>query len=1057
MNTGAGIPAQRLSTFASAASLALLAAATVHLLSQQSETSPAAMDKPAQLQHHRQAIPLAAGIDGAETGTASFVGNLTTIQAPPGQALALYRLDDCSLTFVTGSYLLDHFSYEQTLSTPRYELTLHSEAGLSTKPDVFKNGCALEPTPGTGSQQGVFVGTTKTGVNVFACIGVTAPSFNQGVYLLTGKSTFSLSSFGMSTAGNVTAADLNKDGNGDLVVTNNGLATSGFITVFLGNADGTVKQGVNYPTAGKNSVAAAIDDVNGDGKLDIVVASDNQKISILLGKGDGTFEAAKSFALPALPGYTFASETPIVNIITADLRGNGKKDIVGSNGQVLLGNGNGTFTAVDKAAFPYSIATSNQGPNLASGDFNNDGKTDLILSLGGSVSTWIGKGDGTFSAGEAYLTTETTGFTQLNDLDGDGNADIYIGSGNGRTYGGDGSSDANLSYALMGNGDGTFRGAPLIAKNGIYTGTNLGDITGTGTHDLITNGNPGENQGSPVFTVQLGTVKGTFNPVSAITAPASFSLNSSTIKGAENTIASTYAVGDINGDGKADLVFADNNLIQNAFPVYFTALSEGNGTFKTPQPHALPQIAPAGDFDNTVTVGGLQIAPIKKDGDSALFFVFNETAGRGTGPAVTSYNQGILVLPNSGDGTFKAPVLTKTYSSNTAPTSNTPPQILAVEDINGDGNLDLLVLEYNFNLTVGQTTKLELFLGEGDGAFKTPITLDVAPNPTAIAIADFNKDGKLDIAVKSGNQNAVNDQITILLGKGDGTFDKPFIFTTPYDVNGYATIAAADFNGDGNIDLALFNPFEFSGIFYGKGDGAFSGVNINTPSEPILIPTDLFNLNLYGSATAVDLNKDGKPDILVGNGILVNRYGLPTRTALTTSTANAKPGESVTFTAKVAPDKGTETLTGTVTFTSSTEFQTTVLDTVTLEGGKASYSTTGLPLGTNYIIASYSGNADFSGSTSNTLTETVAKTAQTITFKLAASQVTYGVAPINLAPDASASSGLPVSFSVISGPGKMDGTTLTVTGKGSIVIQANQYGNTTYAEAPPVNQTLTVN
>jgi hypothetical protein len=309
-------------------------------------------EKAAQLRH-AHSKPMLTGIDGAQTGTASFQGNFTTITTPSG-ALSIFREPNCSLTLATGTYSIDpSFTYTETELTPNYERILHTEAQLTTTPDVFASGCAIQPAAGFGSQLGIFVGRTPSQVNVFAGVGPVYPSFTEGVYLLTGTTTFDLSSFQYSPVGNLTAADLNKDGNGDLVITDSSLATSARVTVMLGKSDGTFKSGVPYSIAGDYSVAAVIDDVNGDGKLDIVAVSGDQQISVLLGNGDGTFQAAKSFAAPALPGYPSAASTPIVNLITADLRGNNKKDIICSNGLVLLGNGDGTFTAVAAPAFPY--------------------------------------------------------------------------------------------------------------------------------------------------------------------------------------------------------------------------------------------------------------------------------------------------------------------------------------------------------------------------------------------------------------------------------------------------------------------------------------------------------------------------------------------------------------------------------------------------------------------------------------------------------------------------------------------------------------------------------
>ncbi len=410
---------------------------------------------------------------GSQPGTANFSGNLTTITTS-SNALALARESDCTLSFVTGnySYTGSSINYTETDQTSDYERVLHTEAGLTTTPDVFASGCVHQPIPGFGSRPAVFVGLTTSGVYVYAALGLIYPSMINGVYMMTGTSSLGLTSFQFSTAGNLTAGDLNKDGNGDLVVTDSSLASGAQVTVFLGNANGTLQNAKQYAIAGNYSVAAAIDDVNGDGIPDIVAVSGDQQISILIGNGDGTFQTALSFPAPALPGYTSAASTPIEDLITADVNNDHNKDIICSNGLVLLGNGKGSFTAAAKPAFPYfQDPLYSSGPSLASGDINKDGKIDLVIENGSSIITWIGNGDGTFTQGQSYATINSQGVISVADLDGDGNPDIFVGLGNAGVYAGD-LGAPNLAYALMGNGDGTFQGAPQIGF-GAYTGNNL--------------------------------------------------------------------------------------------------------------------------------------------------------------------------------------------------------------------------------------------------------------------------------------------------------------------------------------------------------------------------------------------------------------------------------------------------------------------------------------------------------------------------------------------------------------------------------------------------------
>ena len=930
------------------------------------------------------------GTNGS-TGTAAFGGNFTMIAEPSTGVFAMSRLTDCSLEFLSVSSSTQASPSEN----PHFELYLHQLAQLTTKAGVFANGC-VDPNQGTGSRPAVWVGKTSAGALAAAGAGPNGPT--NAVLLYTLPSGGQPAHTTLTTTPYATAlavADLNGDKNNDVVVVNGFNAPSSSISVLLGNADGTFQAPVSYATGGNYTVAAVLDDVNGDGKADVVTVSGDQQISVLLGNGDGTFQAAKSFAAPALPGYASAASTPIASLITATLRSNGKKDIVASNGLVLLGNGDGTFTAAATPAFPYKTATSSEGPNLASGDVNRDGKPDLVVNNGSTVSVWLGNGDGTFKAGNSYATIADTGFVTVTDLDGDGNPDIYVGMANGGLFSAD-DSVYNAAYVLMGNGDGSFVGAPVTNTVG-YSGTNLGDVNGDGVPDLITAGGT-YGQGGATFTVQTGTGKGTFAAASTINAPASFTLNGTTITGANTAGPGAYAVGDLTGNGKADLVFADNNLtagaVQYATPIYFVSLSNGDGTFTTPTPVAFPQIAPSGQFDNAATVSGMQIAGLKTSAPASLIFVFNERAG---GTNVTSpYNQGFVVLPGNNNGTFGAPVITSTYSSATQNPTAVPAQIAAVTDLNGDGNSDLVVMMPSFSTTTGAQVSLEIFLGNGDGTFKAPTTLSTQAAISSVAIADFNGDSKPDIAYLQ-ETSAGQAELAISLNTGSGAFGAATVLNlTGGDAIRSSSLAAGNFSGSGKMDLALVEPQAFSGVFTGNGDGTFASVNTGT----YVVPNNLLNIGGSGQSIAVDLNKDGKPDILNGPVALLNLVGNTpnttilsgTTTGLTASSTTVAQGTSVTLTATIAGASGsTGTPTGTVTFLNGT---TTLGSGSANASGVATYTTTQLPVGSDNITAVYSGDSNFYTSTSHALTITVSTgpvlTSTTATLSASATSISAG-------------------------------------------------------------------
>ena len=200
-----------------------------------------------------------------------------------------------------------------------------------------------------------------------------------------------------------------------------------------------------------------------------------------------------------LPGYTSNAQTPILGMITADVNGDGNKDLVCSERRGAAGQRQGTFTAVARRRFRIRRRTR---AGLAWG-----WRAATLITTGSWTWWWIrgdhydvsGQWDGTFTAGASYASINNSGYVTVTDLDGDGNLDIYTGLANGGMFSGDDTLNAG-AYVLMGHGDGTFAGA--AQATGGYNGTQPGRCEwgwDSGHHHAVASGS---------FTVQLGNGNG---------------------------------------------------------------------------------------------------------------------------------------------------------------------------------------------------------------------------------------------------------------------------------------------------------------------------------------------------------------------------------------------------------------------------------------------------------------------------------------------------------------------------------------------------------------------
>ena len=185
----------------------------------------------------------------------------------------------------------------------------------------------------------------------------------------------------------------------------------------------------------------------------------------------------------------------------------------------------------------------------------------------------------------------------------------------------------------------------------------------------------------------------------------------------------------------------------------------------------------------------------------------------------------------------------------------TSPAAIAVGDFNGDGKIDIAVANTG-------SSDVSILLGNGDGTFRPAVNFSAGNNPQEIAVGDFNGDGKLDLAVFQPGSNGVAGSISILLGNGDGTFQAPKTLTLSVSAS---IMAVADFDADKKSDLAVCDSANL-GIFIGNGDGTFQAAKNTVLSGCFGLVAADFNGDSNPDLAAITNPTTGRIRILLGNG-----------------------------------------------------------------------------------------------------------------------------------------------------------------------------------------------
>ncbi len=738
---------------------------------------------------------------------------------------------------------------------------------------------------------------------------------------------------GLTTSG-IAVADVNGDGKADLVVSNRNQSN---VAVFLGNGNGSFQAPINYPT-GPNPYSLVIGDFNGDGKPDLVVGNSDATVSVLLGNGDGTFRAPNSFQAGG-----FA-----ISIASGDFNGDGNTDLVYINQShnsvnVMLGNGDGTFqapTSYSVAASPVTvvvadfngdgiadIAYANPNDNsvgilfgigdgtfqaavrypagstpdyVAVGDFNGDGIADLAVAASGdsAVNVMLGNGDGTFQNAIEYATGLRPSFITVGDFDGDGSADLVV------------STQGGTIAILSGRGDGTFL-APVMYPAASPVTIAAGDFNADGRTDLALLGFPNvsvllgavlapttttlSTAPNPSMPGQPVTLTATLSP-SAATGSVRFYdgpayLGSATAAGGQATLTFSFqSSGDhaLSAFYTGDSIYAagpPGTLVQSVTTLLTTTLlsssanpanlgqsvvltatvsppATGSVTFyngtaqlgsrvlSSGQAAMVSSFAAAGTYSLTVVYGGG--GNYAGSTSKVVMEVVNAQRSPSTVKLMSSPNPSIYGRPvsltasvtpaGSGSVTFYdgATIVGFATVANGSAT-------LATALINAGGH-SLRAYYSGDSISAGSASAavVQTVSASPANGFQAALTYGLMSAPVSIAAADFNADGNSDLVAVSSAANGVS----VFLGNGDGSFRPAANFSGDRSA---IAVTVGDFNGDGKPDIVTANQTGTVSVLLGNGDGTFQA--------PLS-----FAAGNYSSAVAVgDFDGDGKADLVVAN------------------------------------------------------------------------------------------------------------------------------------------------------------------------------------------------
>ena len=665
----------------------------------------------------------------------------------------------------------------------------------------------------------------------------------------------------------VAAGDLNGDGKLDLVVANfnsnnmsvllNTTAPGSATPSFADKQDVATSAGPIYVTTG---------DLNGDGKLDLAVVNLLvNTVSVLLNT------AASGAATPSFAAkQDFATGDGPLSVAVGDLNGDQKLDLAVANFNfgnvsVLL---NTTTPGSATASFSGSqdFATGDGAASVAMGDLNADGRTDLVVAnfVFDTVSVLLnstapGGNTASFTVNQEFATGTGPIFVAMDDVNGDGRLDLAVANFNSN----------NVSVLL----DTTVPGAAVpsfAVKQDFATGEaplflEVDDLNGDGLLDLA------------VANLNASTVSVLLNATDLGTATPGFASKHDIDTGASPR---SVSVGDLNGDGKVDLAVANINSNTVSVLLNTTAPGAGAPSFATKQDFATGTAPVSVAVDDLNSDGKLDLAVANINSNTVSVLLNTTAPGAGTTSFATKQDfasaDGPLFVKASdlnGDGKLDLVVANLISSvsvllNNSAPGATTVafavrqdfatgdgPRFVSVGDLNGDGKLDLAVVNFNSNnVAVLLNTTVP---GAAALSFASIHDFPTGVRPLSVSVGDLNGDGRLDLAVA----NVASTSVSVLLNTTEPGATSPSFSARQDFATGFnpTAITVGNLNGDGKLDLVVANP---------GSDNVSVLVNATAPgadTPSFLAKQDFDTSNRPVSVAVGDLNGDGKLDLAVAN------------------------------------------------------------------------------------------------------------------------------------------------------------------------------------------------